>query len=99
MQMISPGRQRVVNERACVLYDRKTGAIRHIQHVVVMEGGHDPNDHEIETMCREALKKRGHSYHETDTLHVGRDAFQLFKAYRVDLTRKTLIEETARRKR
>ena len=99
MQMVSRGRHRAVRERACVLYDRKTGAIHHVQHVVVMEGGHNPNDHEIEMMCREALKRRGHAHDEADTLHVERDAFQLFKTYKVDPVRKVLVEEMHRPKR
>jgi hypothetical protein len=99
MQTVSQGRQRVVRERACVLYDKTTGAIRHIQHVLVMEGGYDPKDHEIEAMCREALRKRGHAYDATDTLHVGREAFQPFKVYKVDPARKALVDETPRRRR
>jgi hypothetical protein len=84
MQTVSPGRHLVMRERACVLYDRRTGAIRHIQHVIVMEGGHDPDDEEIEAMCRQALTKRGSAHDGLDTLHVDRDALQPFKVYRVD---------------
>jgi hypothetical protein len=97
MQTVSPGLHRVLRERACVLYDRTTGAIQHIQHVIVMEGGHDPNDVEIEAMCREALSKRGRAYQGLDTLHVDRDAFQPFKVYRVDPSRKILVEREHKR--
>jgi hypothetical protein len=97
MQTVSPGRYGVVRERACVLYDRSTGAIRHIQHVIVMEGGHDPDDHEIEAMCRRALTKRGRAHDALDTLHVDRDAFQPFKVYRVDPGRRVLVEREHKR--
>ena len=97
MEMVSPGLHRVARERACVLYDRTTGAIQHIQHVIVMEGGHDPNDLEIEAMCREALTKRGRAYDGLDTLHVNREALQPFKVYRVDPIRKMLMEREHKR--
>jgi hypothetical protein len=93
MQTVSAGRQRMVRERACVLYDKTSGAIHHIQHVVVMEGGHDPDEREMEEMCRQALTKRGRSHQGMDTLHLDREAFQPAKAYRVDPVRRTLIEQ------
>ena len=97
MQTVSPGLHRVARERACVLYDRTTGAIQHIQHVIVMEGGHDPDDLEIEAMCREALAKRGRAHDGLDTLHLDRNAFQPFKVYRVDPSRRVLVEREHKR--
>ncbi len=92
MQTISKGPHRTVRERACVLYERTTGVIRHIQHVIVMEGGHDPDEREIEAMCRSALAKRGQTHDALDTLHFDRGAFQPLKVYRVDPVRKVLVE-------
>jgi hypothetical protein len=92
MQMVSAGRQRTTRERACVLYDRTTGVIRHIQHVVVMEGGHDPDEREIEAMCRTALTKRGQSHDGMNTLHLERGALEPSKMYRVDPKKKELVE-------
>jgi hypothetical protein len=92
MQAASAGRQRTIRERACVLYDRSSGVIRHIQHVIVMEGGHDPNEREIEAMCRTAMEKRGQFHQTLDTLHIDRTALQPFKRYRVDPRRKILEE-------
>ena len=97
MSTASPGRHRTLRERACVLYDGSTGAIRHIQHVIVMEGGHDPDDHEVEAMCRRALIKRGQEHDSLSTLHVDPAAFQLFKVYRVDPHRKILVEREHKR--
>jgi hypothetical protein len=88
----SAGRQKTVRERACVLYDRSTGVIRHIQHVIVMQGGPDPDEHEIEAMCRRALEKRGQLHHGLEALHLDRCALQPFKRYRVDPKSKTLEE-------
>lgn len=97
MERVSAGRHRVMRERACVLYDRTTGAIRHIQHIVVMEGGYDPDDREIEAMCRDAVTKRGRTHDGLDTLHVDRDAFRPFKVYRVDPSRRVLVEREHKR--
>lgn len=97
MSTVSAGRHRMVRKRAYVLYDEGTGAIRHIQHVIVMEGGHDPDDQEVEAMCRRALSKRGQEHVGLRTLHVDPDAFQLFKVYRVDPRRKMLVEREHKR--
>ena len=97
MQTVSAARNRVVHERACVLYDKNTGSIRHIQHVIVMEGGRVPNEREIEAMCRDALSKRGHAHDGLETLHLDRNAFRPFKVYRVDPARKVLVEREHRR--
>jgi hypothetical protein len=100
MDTVSPGRGKIVRERACVLYDRDTGAIRHIQHVMVMEGGYDPDEGEVEAMCRDALVKRGHKHDKLEALHVDRDALKPFKGYRVETARKMLVEhEHVRNKR
>lgn len=91
-ETVSEGTHRTVRERACVLYDKATGAIRHIQHVIVMEGGHEPDEHQIEAMCHTALTKRGHSHEGLEALHLDRDALQFQKAYRVDPARRVLVE-------
>jgi hypothetical protein len=91
MQMISAGQHKTVRERACVMYDKTSGAIRHIQHVIVMEGGHDPDEREIEEMCRMAFTKRGDSHDGLETLHLDRGELQPSKMYRVDPKRKVLV--------
>jgi hypothetical protein len=92
MQTVSAGRHRTKLERACVLYDRKDGAIRHIQHVIVMEGGHAPTEKDIEEMCRRAMIKRGRPHDTLDALHVERASLKPFIVYRVDPQRKVLVE-------
>ena len=59
MQTVSARKDRIRVKRACVLYDRHSGVIRHIQHVVVLDGGHEPSEQEIEQMARNARIKRG----------------------------------------
>ena len=90
--LTSAGRQKTVRERACVLYDRDTGLIRHIQHVIVMEGGRDPDEHEIEAKCRKAMERQGRPHHGLEALHLDRSALQHPKWYRVDPKTKMLEE-------
>ncbi len=95
MQTVSMGRQRTTLERACVLYERDGGTIRHIQHVIVMEGGYAPSEKEIEEMARRALTKRGRKCDTLAALHIRRDALRNFGAYRVDPNRKILVDQRA----
>jgi hypothetical protein len=99
MEMISAGRLKTVRERACVMYDKTTGVIRHIQHVIVMEGGHDPDEGEIEAMCRTAFSKRGDTHAGLEALHLERNALQPSKMYRVDPKRRVLVELSALKSR
>jgi hypothetical protein len=57
-----------------------------------MEGGHDPDEHEIEAMCRKAVEKRGRLHHDLEALHLDRRALQPFKRYKVDPKSKMLAE-------
>jgi hypothetical protein len=98
MQTTSAGKQRTKLERACVLYDRHSGTIRHIQHVIVMEGGREPNEREIEHMARSARIKRGLPHDMLDALHLDRSALQPFTIYRVDPHRKALVEDRSMRR-
>lgn len=97
MQTTSPGRRGTKLERACVLYDRHSGAIRHIQHVIVMEGGHEPDEREIEQMARRSLSKRGLPDDMLDALHLDGGALRPFMVYRVDVHRKALVEDRSTR--
>src|SRR5260370_8033931 len=92
MQTVSMGRQHTKLERACVLYERDGGTIRHIQHVIVMEGGYAPSEKEVEEMARRALSKRGRKHDMLDALHVRRDALRDFAVYRVDPAPKLLAD-------
>ena len=78
--------------RTCILYHWESGAISHIQHVIVFEGGHEPTQEEIEAIARRSLEKRGLAHVDLRALHVAGDELKPFKAYRVDTAQKALVE-------
>jgi hypothetical protein len=78
--------------KTCVLYDRHSGAISHIQHAVVLQGGHEPTEDEIEAMARKSFEKRGLSHANLHALHLAGDSIKPGKVYQVDPARKELVE-------
>lgn len=78
--------------KTCVLYDKNTGTISHIQHTIVLEGGRELTEHEIEAMARGSLEKRGLSHADLHALHLPGEHMKPFRAYRVDVTRKVVVE-------
>ncbi len=98
MTQISKGLSPQKINRTCVLYDKQSGDISHIQHAVVFKGGHEPTDQEIEGMARRSLEKRGLGHANLHALHMPGEQMQPFKAYRVDVDKKALVEIERTRK-
>jgi hypothetical protein len=84
------------SRKTCVLYDHESGVIRHIQHAIVMEGGYDPTEAEIEAIARRSFEKRNAPHGHLKALHVAAERFDSPKAYRVDPTRIALVEKEAK---
>jgi hypothetical protein len=84
---------REVRKSACVLYDRLSGQIRHMHLTVVLEGGHDPSESEVEEMAHAALHRRGELHAHLAALHVEHEAVAHSARYRVDVESKRLLKE------
>ena len=81
--------------KSCVLYD-ETGRI-HLQHAVMtLQGGYEPTEEEMANEARRVLRRSSHSVPEPKALHVlhvPHGALQPGKEYRVDPTRRKLLEQ------
>jgi hypothetical protein len=86
-----------VRESACVLYEPETGQIRHMHFIVVLEGGHNPDEAETEAMAHASLERRGKPHAHLQALHVSHEAVKPFCRYSVDINEKHLVEEQPRR--
>jgi hypothetical protein len=82
----------VHSKRACVVYDAKTGHMRHIHRVVTFAGGREPSNDEVAADALQAFDAlrsgRDGVFH---TLHIDHDAVEPGKKYRVDIHKKALI--------
>lgn len=85
-----PRRERT--NKTCVLYDKDSGAIRHIQRTIVMDGGYEPTEPEIEAMARRSFERRSKPHTHLHALHVTVGEIKYPKIYRVDTARKVLVE-------
>jgi hypothetical protein len=91
MQFKTTGMANVRSVKCCVLFDGKTGSIRHVHRVVTMEGVSETSDAEIE---RRALKLAGDHGIKTKKIqiaHVDAKAFAGPGRYKVDTKTRALI--------
>jgi hypothetical protein len=84
-----------VREGACVLYEPGSGQIRHMHHIVVLEGGHNPSEAQAEAAARAALERRGRTHSHLAVLHAAQTV-EGTRFYRVDVKSKKLVEEAVK---
>ena len=46
--MSTPGVPKVISDKLCAVYDDASGEVLHLHRVTTLEGGHPPNDAEVE---------------------------------------------------
>src|SRR5262249_57937141 len=57
MNTMMTGNMEVQSDRACVVYDAKTGRILHVHRVITLRGGQDPTGPQIEARALELMMK------------------------------------------
>jgi hypothetical protein len=80
-----------VSEKFCVLYDPQDGRIVHTTHLVVMPGGREMTDGEVEARAKETAKQVGHIIDGLRVLWVTTMDKDNVAAYRVDIATKKLV--------
>lgn len=81
---------RPVSKKTCVLYDPQNGSVVHTHSVVVMPGGRDVTDQELEERAKDRAKRAGHDIANLRTLPVAAEDCDGSSMYRVDLTTRKL---------
>jgi hypothetical protein len=81
-----------VSEKICVLYDQQDGRIVHTHRVVVMPGGQEMTDDEIEARAKECAKQVGHVIDDLGALRLAAMDHDNAAAYRVDIANKKLVK-------
>jgi hypothetical protein len=78
-----------VAETACILFDKATGAVHHIHHVVTLPGGETPSPEVVEQRARNLAAQTGRDTSHFDAIHVEPKQLQhnARSAYRVDSER------------
>ncbi len=79
---------------ACVVYEPKTGDIRHVHRVVVLPGAEPPIKEEMKERALALAKKLGgDTTLRLEVLHVPPEAFKRGSKHKVDVKNLTLIAE------
>jgi hypothetical protein len=91
------GNQKVRSASSCVVYDSESGRIHHIHHNVTLEGGHEPNQQEIEAHALAQLSDRGIKGGHLAAIHVEPDSIKPGSIYAVDPKTRKLVAKGERR--
>lgn len=81
-----------VSEKFCVLYDQQDGRIVHTHIAIVMSGGVQMTDDEVEARAKERAKQVGHVVDDLGALHLAAMDHDNAAAYRVDVANKKLVK-------
>lgn len=90
-QSLGGGSLTPIAKHATVVYEEKTGRIRHIHHTVILPGGKVPTESEMEKVAKEFVLKRGQT-EPLKVLHVDPGSLQHRVKYAVHPQKLTLVE-------
>jgi hypothetical protein len=79
------------NSKMCVLYDKSTGIIHHVQHTLVAKRGYQPTLKDMETLARWSLRLRGIPQRNLEVFHLPKGIVSHLRNYTVDIGRRLLI--------
>ena len=91
MRFESTGRAQIHSVKCCVLFDRKDGAIRHVHHVVTIQGAAETPDSEVEKRALKLARELGIDTKQTQLIHVDAQALDPQARYKVDPKTRKLI--------
>jgi hypothetical protein len=89
MKTLPGGDVAVESEKACVVYEAKTGRIVHLHRVITLRGGKAPSASAMEARALELAGQRSAS---VKVLHLEADSVQSGSAYKVDLKKMKLVQ-------
>jgi hypothetical protein len=90
MNSFSGGDAEVESEKACVVYEAKTGRIVHLHRVITLRGGKAPTESAIEAKALQLAGERSKA--ALKALHIDSKSVQSERAYAVDLKKLQLVE-------
>ena len=93
MKTLPGGDVAVESEKACVVYEAKTGRVVHLHRVITLRGGKAPSANAIEARALELAGQRSGA--AVKVLHLDPESVQSGSAYKVDLKKLKLVQSPA----
>jgi len=90
MKTLPGGDVAVESEKACVVYEAKTGRVIHLHRVITLRGGKAPSANAMEARALELVRQRSGA--SVKVLHLEADSVQSGGAYKVDLKKLKLVQ-------
>ncbi|HEX7251609.1 MAG TPA: hypothetical protein VF376_01925 [Thermoanaerobaculia bacterium] len=97
MNTMVTGNMEVQSDRACVVYDSKTGRILHVHRVITLRGGEDPTGPQIEARALELMTKGKRKTGKVKTLFVEPKSLRAGAVLRVNVRTRTLVSKPSAR--
>lgn len=92
MGIQATGDLQVKSIRGCVLFDPKTGEIRHLHRVVTLVGADETPEKEMADRALRLAKEAGIDCAALEVLHVDAGRFAPGQAYKVDTAKRRLVK-------
>jgi hypothetical protein len=83
----------VTSDTTCIVYDAKTGGIRHVHQVLTLKDGTKPKPSEIEKRALGFTAEQGASTSQLATLTVSSDKVPPGAMYGIDTKKKVIVSE------
>ena len=97
MNTMMTGNMEVQSDRACVVYDSKTGRILHVHRVITLRGGEDPTKPQIEARALELMTKGKKKAPKVKTLFVNPESLRAGAVHRVNVRTRALVSKPSAR--
>jgi hypothetical protein len=91
MHFTSTGKKQPKSVKSCVLFDSADGTIRHVHHVVTMEGAEENSTERIEQRARQLAKDLAVDGTNLHALHVDISSIKPGVKYKVDPSKRCLV--------
>ena len=91
MRFETTGRERIRSTKSCVLYDNASGEIKHVHHVVTIEGADETPEDTIEKRALELAQGVGVETKGLRSLHVDAEKIDPEKTFKVDVETRRLV--------
>lgn len=83
----------VTSDTTCIVYDAKTGSIRHVHQVLTLKGGAKPKPSEIEKRALGFTAEQGIKASQVATLVVSSDQLPPGATYRIDTKKQIIVSK------
>lgn len=91
MRFSTTGKNKILAEKCCIVFEAASGKICHVHRAVTMAGASERTDKAIADRALELAKKHGAGDAQLDVIHVDPKVLETRGSYHVDVKNRALV--------